>query len=87
MSERSLGTASEWSTFLDVPESELDQALTALQRLAIDMSADLQRFARRIMAAPNDELHAQAGQLSSALGLVVMEIGVTRRSLIREVNR
>ncbi|GAA2500577.1 hypothetical protein [Terrabacter carboxydivorans] len=87
MSEKSLGTADEWSTFLDVPESELDRALTALQRIAIDMSVDLQRFARRIMTAPNEELHAQANQLSSAMGLVVMEIGMTRRSVIREVSR
>lgn len=87
MNLTSLGTAREWSAFLEVSESELEGAMRALQRNAIDISVDLQRFARRITAAPNEALQVQAGQLSNAMGHVVMEIGVTRRSLFREVNR
>jgi hypothetical protein len=87
MSAKTMGTVPDWTAFLDVRAAELDEAMRALQRGAIDTSVDLQRFARRIRGAPNEELQVQASQLSSAMGLVVMEIGVTRRSLIREVAR
>lgn len=87
MSLRSLGTAGEWSTFLDVPESELDGAMSALQRAAIDTLADFTRFARRVKEAPNEELQALCRRLSGAMGLVVVEIGVTRRALLREVDQ
>lgn len=87
MNVMSLGTAGQWSTFLDVPESGLDEAMTALQRIAIDTSVDVQRLARRVRGAPNEELHVQASQLSTGMGLIVMEIGVTRRAVFREVGR
>lgn len=87
MSAKAMGTVSDWTAFLDVHAPELDEAMRSLQRLAIDTGADLQRLARRLNGAPNEELHVQGRQLSGAMGLVVMEIGVTRRSLVREVNR
>lgn len=87
MSSTNLGTVAEWTAFLEVSAPELDEAMRALQRGAMDISADLQRLARRIQKAPNDELHVQAVHLSNAVGLIVMEIGVTRRALIREVGR
>lgn len=87
MSAKPLGTVSDWTAFLGVRPAELDETMTALQRAAIDTSLELQHFLRRIRGAPNEEMHLQGRQLSSVMGLVVMEIGVTRRSLFREVNR
>lgn len=87
MSTKAMGTVAEWTAFLDVSAPELDEAIRALQRNASDISADLQRLARRIHGAPNEELDLQARHLSSVVGLIVMEIGVTRRALVREVGR
>lgn len=87
MTVRDLGTAPEWSSFLDVSNSALEEAMTALQRDAIDAAADYARFARRVRGAPNEELQDVCRRLSDAMSFMVMEIGVTRRALLREVRR
>lgn len=87
MTARGLGTAPEWRTFLDVSNSALEEAMSALQRDAIDAAADYARFARRVKDAPNEGLQDVCRRLSEAMSLMVVEIGVTRRALVREVGR
>lgn len=87
MTASGLGTAPEWSTFLDVSNSALEEAMSALQRDAIDAAADYARFARRVKDAPNEGLQDVCRRLSEAMSLMVVEIGVTRRALVREVGR
>ncbi|MGO4600367.1 hypothetical protein AB4030_00340 [Terrabacter sp. 2YAF2] len=87
MTVRGLGAAPEWSAFLDVSNSALQEAMSALQRDAIDAAADYARFARRVKDAPNEELQDVCRRIFDAMSLVVVEIGVTRRALVREVRR
>ncbi|WP_442277177.1 hypothetical protein [Terrabacter sp. 2YAF2] len=61
--------------------------MSALQRDAIDAAADYARFARRVKDAPNEELQDVCRRIFDAMSLVVVEIGVTRRALVREVRR
>lgn len=87
MTVRTVGTAPEWSSFLVVSDSALEEAMSALQRDAIDAAADYARFARRLRGAPNEELQDVCRRLSDAMSFIAMEIGVTRRALVREVRR
>src|SRR6478672_6317442 len=67
MTVRALGTAPEWSNFLDVSNSALEEAMSALQRDAIDAAAEYARFARRVKDAPNGELQDMCRRVSAAM--------------------